>query len=492
MKNVNKRVNYKWFTLVELLVIISILAILATIAFLSFSSHSSKARDSTRITDVSSVRKWLELYQIKSGYYPFPDSDPTVWILTWTLNWVEIAYKWIIDDSISRKINISKIPSDPLNSSQNYIYWITYDKKNYQIATVLENTLNMWYINNVYADDLQAKVDWNYEWSLKFWEWCSSYLTNIPSLIYNYSWSISPSWIEFLSNKDNVYFVVDEESNMPYNIWWLWNTKSKNVDRIIKDIYNEQASFTWINLCSIDKTNYTDTFTWNILDSFGWEIEKVEKTLFWDTPTNTPSNNTPIYQDCTFNSIPVLHSTSVTAYLTTSVPYWNTCTSEQRTCNDWVLSGTFTYTGCSVIVPVPSTPIASAATSITTTSITWNWQAVSWATYYEWSKDWITWINKWTSLNHAETGLASSTIYSNRQLRACNEVWCSWIMIFPYVTTKCQRYCRTRTHCSKPGAGLRLNRSSRTTTPWSPTCSNVIYCSTGRTLDILTKDYNCY
>jgi prepilin-type N-terminal cleavage/methylation domain-containing protein len=45
------------FTLVELIVVIVILAILATIAFLSFSSQSGSARDSTRLADMSSIKK---------------------------------------------------------------------------------------------------------------------------------------------------------------------------------------------------------------------------------------------------------------------------------------------------------------------------------------------------------------------------------------------------------------------------------------------------
>lgn len=50
-----------WFTLVELIVVIVILAILATIAFLSFWSQSSSARDSTRLSDLASISKWLTI-----------------------------------------------------------------------------------------------------------------------------------------------------------------------------------------------------------------------------------------------------------------------------------------------------------------------------------------------------------------------------------------------------------------------------------------------
>ena len=62
------------FTLVELIVVIVILAILATIAFLSFSSYSSSARDSTRISDINSIVKSLELVNMKTGSFPTPSN----------------------------------------------------------------------------------------------------------------------------------------------------------------------------------------------------------------------------------------------------------------------------------------------------------------------------------------------------------------------------------------------------------------------------------
>lgn len=49
------KMSKKAFTLVELIVVITILAILGTIAFISLQGYSAQARDSKRITDVSSL-----------------------------------------------------------------------------------------------------------------------------------------------------------------------------------------------------------------------------------------------------------------------------------------------------------------------------------------------------------------------------------------------------------------------------------------------------
>lgn len=47
---------HKWFTLVELVVVITILAILGTVALLSFRGYSGDARNSKRITDLNSIK----------------------------------------------------------------------------------------------------------------------------------------------------------------------------------------------------------------------------------------------------------------------------------------------------------------------------------------------------------------------------------------------------------------------------------------------------
>jgi len=70
------------FTLVELIVVISILVILWTIAFLQFGSFSSSARDSSRISNVANLKKWLDMFQIKTGVYPMPENSTTL-----TMSW---------------------------------------------------------------------------------------------------------------------------------------------------------------------------------------------------------------------------------------------------------------------------------------------------------------------------------------------------------------------------------------------------------------------
>jgi len=53
---------------------------------------------------------------------------------------------------------------------------------------------------------------------------------------------------------------------------------------------------------------------------------------------------------CTFNGKTIASGSSVTAYLASSVPSGQTCSSQTRTCSNGTLSGTYAYSSCSVQV----------------------------------------------------------------------------------------------------------------------------------------------
>jgi len=58
------------FTLIELLVVIAIIGILAVLILVSFSGARAKARDAVRKSDISQVKRALELYNADNGSYP--------------------------------------------------------------------------------------------------------------------------------------------------------------------------------------------------------------------------------------------------------------------------------------------------------------------------------------------------------------------------------------------------------------------------------------
>ncbi|MBI5458091.1 peptidoglycan-binding protein [Candidatus Kaiserbacteria bacterium] len=55
----------------------------------------------------------------------------------------------------------------------------------------------------------------------------------------------------------------------------------------------------------------------------------------------------PTNASCTWNNHTILHSQIITAYQASTVAYGNQCVSEQRTCNNGTLSGSYQYASCS-------------------------------------------------------------------------------------------------------------------------------------------------
>ncbi len=68
---------------------------------------------------------------------------------------------------------------------------------------------------------------------------------------------------------------------------------------------------------------------------------------------------TSVQQSCTFNGMTVPHGQSVIAYASSSVPAGSNCSSQSRTCNNGVLSGSYSYASCNVQSPVAQAPTFS-------------------------------------------------------------------------------------------------------------------------------------
>ncbi len=70
-------------------------------------------------------------------------------------------------------------------------------------------------------------------------------------------------------------------------------------------------------------------------------------------------------QPCSFNNQPVLHTASVTAYQSSSVPHGQQCVSERRLCTNGSLSGSYQYANCSqTTAATPACTLAANPTSV--------------------------------------------------------------------------------------------------------------------------------
>ncbi len=58
------------FTIVELLIVIVVIGILAAITIVAYNGIQQRARDADRMTDISSIKKAIEIYNVETGTYP--------------------------------------------------------------------------------------------------------------------------------------------------------------------------------------------------------------------------------------------------------------------------------------------------------------------------------------------------------------------------------------------------------------------------------------
>ena len=121
------------FSFLELIVVIMIVSILSTIGFISLQGFQWKSRDAVRIADMNSIVKIMGMNYIKTGSYPEPWSG------------IEISYlgsvlwkQGYFDESVRQVTQqISQVPLEPLGWGP-YVYSVTYNKKEFQIAWVIE------------------------------------------------------------------------------------------------------------------------------------------------------------------------------------------------------------------------------------------------------------------------------------------------------------------------------------------------------------------
>lgn len=230
----NKLFNFKkskWFTLVELLIVITIIAILATIVFISFENYTKDARDANKASTLKNIQKWLILNEVKLGKYINPDSYITIgsWNVIYIKQW-QVWY-WVS--------NIISLNSNAVDSKDNvnYIYNVSWDNRKYQLWVYLEknNSIYFSYIYKTYAEDNLDKylyTLWDNLWIF------TNKQDNLPLIKTD-----SFTWIDLsdhnISNEYTIYF-----SNS--SSWWSFTSSSWS--EIIEALYKNTWDNNWSNL----------------------------------------------------------------------------------------------------------------------------------------------------------------------------------------------------------------------------------------------------
>ena len=351
------------FTLVELIVVITILAILGTIAFISLQWYSKDARDSIRISDISSIKTSLELFHLNSWKYPLPDDKQIVDYGTEIL-WYQWDFWSSVISSLSR--SISEVPTDPLTDKK-YVFSVANNKNEFEILSLLEwdsVALNSISQTNAASLVVTPKIDWTYN---RVFIKTPSYIVPVPSIINTEVWAATMTLdsSNISSQVINGWDNIPEQWNVISNTWsltwlvlsvytWSINIDTSNAEKEIV-IEKIKDAYTGSILAGDDIYNY-------ILSS-SWELEIVtalNRVVLNDLTTkislisNSCDDTTKPADD--LNKTYIVNPTSVNqAYVLDSNECWYTCTSPYT----WLNCDINPYSSCLWA----NNPTAFAATS---------------------------------------------------------------------------------------------------------------------------------
>lgn len=228
--------NNKAFTLVELIVVVTILAILGTISFISFTWYTSEARDSSRLSDMATIKKAIEIFEINNSKLPdITDPSPIYY------NWELVFNQWTFWSATisSLKWQIGNFPVDPMTGDY-YSYSLSNTKREYEIGSFLENSDYISFVNKANAAyKTKALLKWNYNSrALSIISWNNIQIIASPSITVNDL--SSDNFLDIVSNNN---FVYNKHYNLPANFWdtnydlaWSWDEIFVNQSNI--ELYN--------------------------------------------------------------------------------------------------------------------------------------------------------------------------------------------------------------------------------------------------------------
>jgi len=253
----NKKINNKWFTFVELIIVMIIIVILSWVWINSYLWYISYARDTQRKSDLLQINSALLLYKQKRWYYWIPWDFFNI-----TLSWSIVAYQWKLNSNV-RIDSLEKLPTDP-KTKWNYSYSVTSNKQEFLLAWTLEN-----------KNYNKAIINWDYK----------SVSKNILPTILLATWATLNANIEIKEwdtdwDINRKLFIYDKQGyNLPYNFVLPYEAHSEWVefDYLLGEMENNELF--WQNT---DYRNCIEIFeAWKLLvplDSNPFEYQIISET----------------------------------------------------------------------------------------------------------------------------------------------------------------------------------------------------------------------
>jgi prepilin-type N-terminal cleavage/methylation domain-containing protein len=373
------KIQKQAFTLVELIVVITILAILWTIAFISLQWYSTQARDSTRLSDISTMKTSLELFHLWAWKYPQPTDGVAI-----TYSWWTVWTQWTFGNSVFINVDkLDKIPTDPLTDKK-YTYSVTTNE--YELAWMLEwdpLTFNPYMLDGAFAWTVEATaiVEWNYNWLMwKSLTWASTcYALALPTIVAN---DVSnPDLLQIMTNERLVY---NWYKNLPSNLsstkfdttgWFAFGSWIPLVaytdNASCGPLTNVDDSTARVSLINWLQTAYTST----ILESV-WEVAKIVNLTAWEEESYAAS----FVNNNLWGKIEIIINSNEEPW------EFDLCSVQ------WdILSSTSTYWTCDTLDII----VCSWESTWYTISSCNIWSSIAWLTnisywnYFQW------WRNKW-------------------------------------------------------------------------------------------------
>ena len=233
-----RSLNKKWFTLVELIIVITILAILATIAFFSFQWEARGARNAKRTADLTTLEKALELARAKTAVN-------LIQFASWTMSQISsgnVAWTWVYTGATNTDYK-AWIPNftllgidwasikDP--SGIDYSFWAT------------------------------TRKDWKYQFAATL-EWSkSSWNTALVKGTYTPRWGLTITWT-INARSPNLFYITSESDYGKLFVWDIITNVSNT--RIVTEISNDLRTITLNGAATAGTITLTSEVVWLIWD----------------------------------------------------------------------------------------------------------------------------------------------------------------------------------------------------------------------------------